>query len=312
VIIGPIPTVLRFFLSPLYRVEVFITDEILASFKKDKKKTEGGAEGAGDDDSTPPPSPVSTAHLAVKSGDDDTGPRRGLRRRPKPQTQAQDDQALLGRGGPRGIPLPGGQAAGNGGGGGGDDDDDEGAEGENQPRPPVQQQGVPAFILAEMPTDLRSLIARKVPRDKQNLMRSEAARILKSDYLLTLTKPVIPLLMLVATGQVFNGLISSLAVGHVLRNWVPDIKAEWLHVFLVVFGALHTLLGSSAEMHAAQMENAAQTDMGDSMLRLQVCRVLPCLGCLGCLVEFLALACFCRVPSFLTISSFSCCLFVQL
>ena len=36
-IIGPIPTVLRFFLSPFYRVEVFITEEVLASGKKKVK-----------------------------------------------------------------------------------------------------------------------------------------------------------------------------------------------------------------------------------------------------------------------------------
>ena len=38
-----------------------------------------------------------------------------------------------------------------------------------------------------------------------------------------------------------------------LPAFVASRQAETLHVLLVIFGVLHTLLGSSAEQHAAQM-----------------------------------------------------------
>lgn len=80
------------------------------------------------------------------------------------------------------------------------------------------------------------------------------------DILLILTKPVwsprllgtspllkvIPLCMLVALGQVWNGLFSSLFIGHALRKWVPQMSYEAHHLLCALFGTLHTLLGVSA------------------------------------------------------------------
>ena len=39
-------------------------------------------------------------------------------------------------------------------------------------------------------------------------------------FLLTMTKPVIPLLMLVITGTVWSGIMTSMVTGHVLRSYV--------------------------------------------------------------------------------------------
>ena len=42
------------------------------------------------------------------------------------------------------------------------------------------------------------------------------------DFLITLTKPVIPLVMLLATGQVFSGAVVHMGIGWSLRNMVRD------------------------------------------------------------------------------------------
>jgi hypothetical protein len=65
--------------------------------------------------------------------------------------------------------------------------------------------------------------------------------------LLILTKPVIPLFMLISLGQVLNGLMSSLFIGHALRKWVPKMSCETHHLLCCFFGAVHTLLGVSAQ-----------------------------------------------------------------
>eukprot|EP00913_Durusdinium_trenchii_P034533 g32306.t1 len=76
--------------------------------------------------------------------------------------------------------------------------------------------------------------------------RQAAASAMQFDILLILTKPVIPLCMLVALGQVWNGLFSSLFIGHALRKWVPQMSYEAHHLLCALFGTLHTLLGVSA------------------------------------------------------------------
>jgi hypothetical protein len=55
------------------------------------------------------------------------------------------------------------------------------------------------------------------PRFTFQAMRKDAAGEIQFDYLLTLTKPILPLLMLLTTGQVYNGLVASMATGYVLR-----------------------------------------------------------------------------------------------
>mmetsp|Transcript_27625 Transcript_27625/g.82387 ORF Transcript_27625/g.82387 Transcript_27625/m.82387 type:complete len:682 (+) Transcript_27625:122-2167(+) len=88
--------------------------------------------------------------------------------------------------------------------------------------------------------------------------RQEAANAVQFDFLLIMTKPIIPLFMLIALGQVWNGLISSLLIGHALRRWVPQMSHEAHHLLCAFFGALHTLLGVSAK----QVEDYANSTGG--------------------------------------------------
>jgi len=76
------------------------------------------------------------------------------------------------------------------------------------------------------------------------------------DFLITLTKPVIPLVMLLATGQVFSGAVVHMGIGWSLRNMAPAIGHESLHVFTFAIGVFHSLLGASA----AQIEHSADSN----------------------------------------------------
>lgn len=93
--------------------------------------------------------------------------------------------------------------------------------------------------------------------------RQYAAAAVQFDLLLILTKPIIPLCTLITTGQVWNGVVSSLVIGHALRKWVPQMSHEAHHLLCSLFGALHTLLGVSA----AQVEDYANRE-GMSVLNL--------------------------------------------
>mmetsp|Transcript_41358 Transcript_41358/g.95818 ORF Transcript_41358/g.95818 Transcript_41358/m.95818 type:complete len:676 (-) Transcript_41358:199-2226(-) len=93
--------------------------------------------------------------------------------------------------------------------------------------------------------------------------RQDAANAVQFDFLLIITKPVIPLFMLIALGQVWNGLLSSIVIGHALKRWVPQMSHEAHHLLCVGFGALHTMLGVSAK----QVEDHANST-GTSVLHL--------------------------------------------
>lgn len=93
--------------------------------------------------------------------------------------------------------------------------------------------------------------------------RMAAASAVQFDLLLLLTKPIIPLFMLIAMGQVWNGLFSSLFIGHALRRWVPQMSYEAHHLLCSFFGAVHTLLGVSAQ----QVEDYANRE-GKKVLHL--------------------------------------------
>merc|ERR1719188_2219363 len=93
--------------------------------------------------------------------------------------------------------------------------------------------------------------------------RQAAATAVQFDLLLILTKPVIPLFMLIALGQVWNGLFSSLFIGHALRRWVPQMSYEAHHLLCSFFGMMHTLLGVTS----SQVEDYANRE-GKKILHL--------------------------------------------
>lgn len=78
------------------------------------------------------------------------------------------------------------------------------------------------------------------------------------DILLPLTKPIIPLGMLVATGQVWSGIITSLGSSHVLRNYLPKMNYETHHLVCFLFGFFHTILGVSAQSIEGQANRNEQ------------------------------------------------------
>lgn len=88
---------------------------------------------------------------------------------------------------------------------------------DEEPLETVQQ------LLAGLPLTMDLGLVAAIRKKHRNpaFARGLAAAALKYDFLLSLTKHVIPLLSLVATGQIFNGLFSSMILSYVLRNWVP-------------------------------------------------------------------------------------------
>ncbi|CAE7946779.1 SARED1 [Symbiodinium sp. KB8] len=63
--------------------------------------------------------------------------------------------------------------------------------------------------------------------------------------------------------QVWNGILSSMFIGHALRKWVPQMSYEAQHLFCALFGVLHTMLGVSA----SKLEDYANRE-GSKMLHL--------------------------------------------
>jgi high-affinity Fe2+/Pb2+ permease len=55
--------------------------------------------------------------------------------------------------------------------------------------------------------------------------RRAGASAIKFEFVLTLTKNIVPLLMVLATGQVFNGLMASMAIGYFIRNYIPEMRS---------------------------------------------------------------------------------------
>lgn len=109
------------------------------------------------------------------------------------------------------------------------------------------------------PAALQKLIALKQAGAKR------AMQAVQIRFLLTTTKPIIPLLMLVATGTAMNGIISSLIISQLLRSCVPNLRVSTVHILLIMFGFLHTLLGVQASQVAEHAESAGV----DSVLSLE-------------------------------------------
>lgn len=235
VIIGPIPTVLEFIFLPLMRLWVFV-QETLEGLRQ-AESLDGGARethapDAGDKKDDKPVAEqkqqASTASRPVAQEEDHP---RGLRQRKKRETDEDREkkkQELL--------------------------------SGEPTQRVAPAEAAQDIHPVA-MPDSLMDKIRWCHPKPLK--AREAAAAAVQFDMLLILTKPIIPLFMLIAVGQVWNGLISSLIIGHALRRWVPQMSFEAHHVLCAVFGTLHTLLGVSA----SQVEDYANRE-GQGVLHL--------------------------------------------
>jgi len=233
VVIGPLPTLLNFVLLPVVRFVAFFR---LAFSGPELPPVDAGAaqptEEAAQADTAQAPAQRSTASMAVATD----GPSRNVltqRRKKKDGDEEREarNQDLL----TKGSDEAAGRAA------------DKAAVADAPP-------GV-------MPEGIWNCV-RRYHKDPVKARQAAAAAV-QFDILLILTKPVIPLFMLIALGQVWNGLFSSVFIGHALRRWVPQMSYEAHHLLVAFFGIVHTLLGVSA----SQVEDYANRE-GQNILHL--------------------------------------------
>jgi len=226
-VIGPFPTLFNFLALPLIRIYVFAQSLVAESRSEPDETAAAGAASQEEPETSAVPA-VHPSTAAVKVATDKDVPR-NLRQRKKKET----DEAKEAR---NKALLNGDVQAAN------------GAEDANAKPKPV-------------PEGLWQVVCwgNKEPVKA----RQAAASAMQFDILLILTKPVIPLIMLVALGQVWNGLFSSLFIGHALRKWVPQMSYEAHHLLCALFGTLHTLLGVSA----SKLEDYANRE-GSKILHL--------------------------------------------
>lgn len=222
-IIGPIPTVVHFIVLPFVRVAVFVND-FLADMRPEVEAPPSTSDGKEDD--RPSPTNASgppTMTAGLAVAKDEPNRLRQRRKKESEEEKEAKSKALLT----------------------GDAEDTSAA----------------TFGAGPMPEGIWSCVSWK--HKEQIKARQAAANAVQFDLLLILTKPVIPLFMLIAMGQVMNGLLTSLFIGHALRQWVPKMSHEAQHLLVSFFGMVHTLLGVSAQ----QVEDFSQRE-GKKVLHL--------------------------------------------
>eukprot|EP00930_Biecheleria_cincta_P007053 TRINITY_DN108196_c0_g1_i1.p1 TRINITY_DN108196_c0_g1~~TRINITY_DN108196_c0_g1_i1.p1 ORF type:complete len:684 (-),score=127.37 TRINITY_DN108196_c0_g1_i1:20-2038(-) len=219
VVIGPIPTIVHFFVLPLFRLVVFCRT-MLKEYRPDLVPDQQTSSEEADSAAT-----NVTASVAAKAANKDL-PARHIRQRKKKESDEeveQKKQALL-------------------------------TGEEKQATANKEQAENQAVKVTPMPDSAWQCVM--LSQEKPVNARQNAANAVQFDLLLILTKPVIPLIMLISLGQVWNGLISSMIVSHLLRKWVPQMSYEAHHLLCTFFGAVHTLLGVTA----SQVEDYANSD----------------------------------------------------
>jgi len=236
IVIGPIPTVVNFLVLPVLRLVAFVREVVEGWRHSESEGTSTVAAPVGEDATTrldPSTPPTLTAATRVAKAADKELPQRNIRQRKKKETDEEKER--------KNKELLSGNA-------------------EASAAPGAATSGVTAGI-GPMPEGLWQCVSwtHKEPVKA----RQAAANAVQFDLLLIFTKPVIPLFMLIALGQVWNGLFSSLFIGHALRRWVPQMSNEAHHLLCSFFGVVHTLLGVSAQ----QVEDYAQRE-GKKVLHL--------------------------------------------
>mmetsp|Transcript_34823 Transcript_34823/g.75943 ORF Transcript_34823/g.75943 Transcript_34823/m.75943 type:complete len:693 (-) Transcript_34823:91-2169(-) len=219
VLVGPIPTVVHFIALPVLRLIAFVYDlfEGMRSESVDVAVADTVLPPTTDMPSDAAKKTPTTANLAAATADKEL-PGRNIRQRKKKETEEEKER--------RNKELLAGSA--------------EAVAAANARGAPDPTHGA-----GPMPTGVWQCIRWK--HKEQVKARQEASNAVQFDLLLIFTKPIIPLCMLIALGQVWNGLFSSLFIGHALRRWVPSMSYETHHLLCSFFGAMHTLLGVSAQ-----------------------------------------------------------------
>jgi len=239
VVIGPIPTLLHILLLPIFRCYVFL-QTLLQSFVARAPKKEEVECNKKDKETEALAKPELTSEMKAAAARTQELPK-GLRQRKKTKETEEEKSKLK-------EDLLSGEVAGT----------EETARND--------EDAVGKAVVAEQ-------IGERMPEGIWNCLRwtnatpvkarKVAAHAVQFDVLLVLTKPIIPLLFLVAIGQVWNGIFSSLFIGHILRK-VPDMSYESHHLLCAFFGSVHTLLGVSSN----QVEDFAARE-GKNILQLK-------------------------------------------
>lgn len=265
VFIGPFPTLYRFFCMPALRWYVFVL-QILEGVGDDENASDKKNEGPAQVEVTG--SATSTAHIAAEADDNTNKKLRNRRAKKDKENEIKE----------KGEKLLEGVS---------DDEDKEYTK--VGPVPTLERKNsrnivetAPAInpngyspdeeeyyddcdLLAKKAK--MSLLDRiKLSSPTPNKSRTEIAAATQFDLLLPLTKPIIPLLMLVFTGQIWSGIVTSLLITQVLRSWVPRLNYETHHLICFAFGFLHTILG----VNANEVEQSAASGAGgDGNIRLK-------------------------------------------
>mmetsp|Transcript_42668 Transcript_42668/g.117723 ORF Transcript_42668/g.117723 Transcript_42668/m.117723 type:complete len:689 (+) Transcript_42668:111-2177(+) len=248
-VIGPLPTLINFVSLPVLRLLGFLKKSSSVGLLSESDSAAAQA-------SAPASPPASAPTTAPASGSEEKSDD------PVPQSTMPSSASLAAAKESRSVPRNVRQRKGK--------EADEEKEKRNSallagtiPQATVGAMGVvdPTYGAGPMPEGIWSCVSwsHKEPVKA----RQAAASAVQFDLLLILTKPIIPLFMLVLSGQVWNGLFISFVIGHVLRKWVPQMSYEAQHLLCSFFGAVHTLLGVSA----SQVENYASKE-GQSVLNL--------------------------------------------
>ena len=261
VIVGPLPTLLRFVALPLLRVEAFLRGELLPFFnaadddEANDVEIEGGlernarmaeaeaavlaqieadgaaAEGEG----------VAAASTEAEAGVEAEAAAEGAEAEEPPEGMTAEMRAAR-----RKLPQKGGEAPKRGlrqrakaavtqGGA-----VRQPTKAELHARFALRRMGEAmeeAFLTPVALQPMRTLLARRADPNA----RAYAAGVVQFELLLSTSKPLIPLCCLLATGQVFNGIFFSIATAQVLHR-LPGLRAETQHLLVLLVGALHTLV----------------------------------------------------------------------
>ena len=238
-VVGPLPTVARFVTLPALRLEAFVRDDLLPLLDRagalasgdDEEEEHGDDDGGGgvsDDDgggdggdgdaangdAADATTEVSASVAAAREKMRQRGGGEGARQRGGRRAASSKPTS------PNAKPAAAAAAA------------------QPQAAEPIQYAFPPEGVVGEL--GAREVLSRRPPPNGR-VMSSHAIQF---DLLLSTTKGVIPLITLVLTGQVYNGLVFAVVTAQLLQR-VPVFRPEMHHAYLVVAGLLHTFVCSS-------------------------------------------------------------------
>lgn len=105
----------------------------------------------------------------------------------------------------------------------------------------------------EAPTSSWDLVARCL-KGKEQICRAVGAKNIQVEMMVILTKPILPLVMVVMFGQVWSGLFMSVVMWEAYRR-IPTFFYEYHHLLCMMFGFIHTWIGVTASEVERQAEN---------------------------------------------------------